>query len=163
MREVTKPSRPARAGEAGMALLIAVLILMMVGALGVAAIDHAGGQSSSAGHARRTTTTFYAADAGIHYGRARVLEKPPVLAPFEATLDDGQTTFRSGTRADTTPQEVAPPDAGPPPEGFSINVGGTGGFFSQNTTLNVTASGPGNATVELESRLSQTVSGYGRY
>jgi hypothetical protein len=152
-----------RPRQEGIALLIAVLMLLMVSAIGVAAIDHAGEQNAVAGHARRTTITFYAADAGVEYGKERVFHKPPILEAFDVTLDDGQTGFRSGTRTDTSAQDVEPPDAGPPPDGFSINVGGSGGFVNQNTTLNVTATGPGNATVELEARVSQTLSGFGRY
>ncbi len=154
---------PKRSDEAGIALLIAVMMLLMVSAIGLAAIDRAGSQAQVAGHARRTTTTFYAADAGVEYARQRVFERPPNLESFQVTLDDGQTSFRSGTRTDTSAQDVTPPDSGPPPDGFSINVGGAGAFVSQNTTFSVTAAGPGNSAIELESRVAQTVSGYGRY
>ena len=47
-------ARPRRSGEAGMALLIAVMMLLMVSAIGLAAIQRAGSQNSIAGHARRT-------------------------------------------------------------------------------------------------------------
>ncbi len=154
--------RPVRRDEAGMALLIAVLMLLMISAIGVAAIDHSGDESESAGHERRTATTFYAADAGIQYGRTRVFTNPPNLDEFEVSLSDG-TTFRSGTRSDGAATALESPDIGAPPEGFSINVGGAGGFVSQNLTMNVTGEGGGNSTVELETRLAQTVSGYGRY
>ncbi len=163
MTAEAKHASSRRNSQDGIALLIAVLLLLMVSAIGVAAIDHAGEQNSVAGHARRTTITFHAADAGIEYGRERVFHKPPVLEPFDITLDDGQTGFYSGTRSDTSAQDVTPPTSGPPPDGFSINVGGPGGFVNQNTTLNVTANGPGSTTVELETRVSQTVAGFGRY
>jgi hypothetical protein len=160
------PARPPlsrRSRQDGIALLIAVLLLLMVSAIGVVAIDHAGEQNSVAGHERRTAITFHAADAGVQYGRQRVFHKPPILDSFDVTLDDGQTGFRSGTRTDTSAQDVAPPDPGPPPDGFSINVGGAGGFVNQNSTLEITATGPGNTTVQLETRVSQTVGGFGRY
>jgi hypothetical protein len=146
-----------------MALLIAVLLLIMVSAIGVAAIDHAGSEQEVAGHARRTATTFYAADAGLEYGRQRILNRPPVLDGFSVTLDDGQTTFRSGPRSAGSAVDLTPPTTAAPPDGFSINVGGAGGFVSLNTTFNITGQGPGNSVVELESRVTQTSSGYGRY
>jgi hypothetical protein len=151
-----------RRDQAGMALLIAILMLLMISAIGVAAIDHSGDESEVAGHERRTTITFYAADAGIQYARTRVFTNPPNLDEFEVALTDG-TTFRSGTRDDGAATELDAPDIGAPPDGFSINVGGAGGFVSENLTVNVTAAGGGNSTVELETRLSQTVAGYGRY
>lgn len=152
----------SRRDQAGMALLIAIMMLLMISAIGVAAIDHSGDENEVAGHERRTTTTFYAADAGIQYGRTRVFRNPPIFDEFEVTLPDG-TTFRSGTRVDGAATALDTPDLGAPPEGFSINIGGAGGFVSENLTMNVTAEGGGNSTVELETRVSQTVSGYGRY
>lgn len=158
---MTHHAQPERA-QAGMALLIAILMLLMISAIGVAAIDHSGDESEIAGHERRTTTTFYAADAGVQYARTRVFTNPPNLESFSLALADG-TTFRSGTRADGAPTALDAPDIGAPPDGFSINVGGAGGFVSQNLTMNVTAQGGQSSTVELETRVSQTVSGYGRY
>ncbi len=158
---MTRQESPRR-DQAGMALLIAILMLLMISAIGVAAIDHSGDESEIAGHERRTMTTFYAADAGIQYGRTRFFANPPNLDEFELTLADG-TTFRSGTKDDGAATALDAPDLGAPPDGFSINVGGAGGFVSSNLTLNVTADGGASSTVELETRLSQTVSGYGRY
>jgi hypothetical protein len=51
-------------------------------------------------------------------------------------------------------------DAGPP-GGFSINWGTGTGFYSRNTTFNVTATAPGGAAVELETRVAQTKGGLG--
>ena len=158
---MTHDASPRR-DQAGMALLIAILMLLMISAIGVAAIDHSGDESEIAGHERRTTTTFYAADAGIQYGRTRIFTNPPNLDEFELTLADG-TSFRSGTKADGAATALDAPELGAPPDGFSINVGGAGGFVSQNLTMNVTGEGGANSTVELETRVSQTVSGYGRY
>jgi hypothetical protein len=147
--------------ESGMALLVAVMMLLLISAIGVAAIDHSGTASQTAGHSRRSTVTFYAADAGVQFGRTRVFQNPPNLSPFTITMDDG-TTARTGRRTDGGPVTITPPDTGAPPEGFSINVGSGTGFVSENTLFSITAQA-GSSTAELETRVAQTRGGYGSY
>ena len=158
---IQPPSLRTLRDESGMALLVAVMLLLLISAIGVSAIEHSGSASQTVGHSRRNTTTFYAADAGIQFGRTRVFQNPPNLSPFQVALDDG-TAFRSGNDPGGTPSASTPPDTGAPPEGFSINVGTGTGFVSENTTFNITAN-LDTSEVELETRVAQTRGGFGSY
>jgi type IV pilus assembly protein PilX len=156
------PAAPARRDEAGMALVIAILLLLLVSAIGVAAIDRSGSESSQAGRGRRNAITFYAADAGIQYGRAQVMESPPRLDSFQVTLLDG-TQFRSGPRAGAGAADLPVPDTGPPPDGFAINVGSGTGFVDEAHRFSVTGVAPDGTEQELETKVAQVKGGFGAY
>lgn len=48
-----------------MALLIAVIVLLLMSALGLAALQHAGDEASGSGRSRRKDATLYAAESGL--------------------------------------------------------------------------------------------------
>lgn len=151
-----------RRDEAGMALLVAILLLLLVSAIGVAAIDRSGSESTQAGRGRRNAITFYAADAGIQYGRSQVMESPPRLDAFEITLLDG-TEFRSGPRSAGAAADLPVPDTGPPPDGFAINVGSGTGFVDETHRFSVTGVARDGAEQELETKVAQVKGGFGSY
>ena len=146
--------------ESGMALIIAVLILVVVSAIGLASIDHAGAEAQESGAARRTMITFHAADAGIQFGISRLVQDPPDLTAYDITLSNG-ARFRSGARTASSAQQLPTPESGPPPDGYALNTGG--GYLTQTFTAPVTAFGVGNSVAELEVRLGKLQAGVGGY
>ncbi len=150
----------ARKGESGIALLIAVLITLLVSALGIAAINHSGAEMSSTGRTRTGIATFHAADGGLGIVERQLSETPLVVAPFNVTFNGGYAV-RSGAKSDATPQEIDSAGAGKPPDGYSINVGS--GYVSSLFRTEVTATGPGGSSIELEVKLSRFESGSGGY
>lgn len=61
-----------RRREAGAAMFMAVLLLVLMGAMGLAAVDMAGRDRQAAGFQNRSLGAFYAAEAGAAHGRALI-------------------------------------------------------------------------------------------
>jgi hypothetical protein len=153
-----RPTHPR--DESGVALLVAVLLLLMVSAIGVAAMDHSRGDSEQSGSSRRATITFHAADAAIQRGLSQLQDSPARLDAFQATLADG-TIYRSGARSASGAQPIPAPETGPPPSGYAINLGA--GYLTHVYNHTVSAFGPGNASLELQARYSKLEAGMGTY
>lgn len=64
--------RPLRRREQGAAMFIAVLLLVLMGAMGLAAVEMAGRDRQAAGFQNRTRGAFYAAEAGAAHGRSLI-------------------------------------------------------------------------------------------
>lgn len=62
--EVRKRDVAGLRDESGVALLIAVILLLLMSALGLAALQHSGDESAGSGRSRRKDATVYAAEAG---------------------------------------------------------------------------------------------------
>jgi hypothetical protein len=147
-----------REPEQGMALFITVFVLLLIGAVAVAAINHSREEATAGGRARATMRTFYSADSGIQLALMHIAQNPPNLNPFNITIDGGRTV-QSRTRADATPQPLVRTGFGPPPEGYEINVGSA--FFNEIFLVNVTSTAPNGASAELEARLARLQAGSG--
>jgi hypothetical protein len=99
-------------------------------------------------------TTFFASDAGIQMVMEKINRTVADVTPVNQTLGDG-TNIRTGTRTDTTPQNVRQGGAvNSPPDGYMINVG-SGGFSTLPYYAEITATGPDNSVVELEAKLGR--------
>jgi len=70
----TAPESSNRRGEGGSAMFIAVLMLVMMGWLGLAAMDTATHDRQVAGWHNRTRSAFYAAEAGVAAGKLLVAQ-----------------------------------------------------------------------------------------
>jgi hypothetical protein len=147
--------------EHGVALIIAVLLLLLVTAIGVAAIHHAGDELSVTGSARRSARMLHAADGGLQVAINRISQPSPDLTPFTHTLEGGDVTIRSGTRNDTVAQPIIAAGSGPPPDGYGINIGS--GFRSRMYQANVTALYRSGSSTELEGKLKKLEIGNGGY
>lgn len=146
--------RRTRSSESGLALIISIMLLLLVSAMGIAAIDHSGSESTLGARERRTMTTFFGANAGIQLVMNRIAQTVPNVTPIDQNLANG-TNVRTGTKADTVPQNVrVGATAARPPDGFMINQG-SGGFVTLPFYAEITARGPTNATVELEAKLGR--------
>ena len=148
------PIRRANKGEAGVALMITVLVLMVVSLLGFAAIRNSELESTAGARSRATTRSLYAADAGVQLALSRLTQNPPKLTAFSVNLVDG-VTLESRTRTQTNPvdlDQVGQAIGGQ--EGFSVNVGAGAKYVSRVFQVNVTSIG-GGSTTEVEARLSR--------
>ena len=142
----------------GIALLIAVLLLLLVSAIGIAAIEHSGGELASGGRARSSTVAFYGADAGLNVAINQLAQEPADLTPLNTTLSDG-TLVQSGTRTDTVPQPLVKGGTGLPPEGYSLNA--NSGYVSRRYRAQVTGRSTGGSAAELEAQFKKLeVGGY---
>ena len=66
-----------RQSEAGIALLIAIFVLLLISVVAIALIVSSGTESSLAGNYRSATGVYYAALAGLEEGRGRLLARDP--------------------------------------------------------------------------------------
>ncbi len=64
-----------RRSEAGIALLIAIFVLLLISVVAIALIVSSGTESAMAGNYRTATGVYYAALAGLEEGRGRLLAK----------------------------------------------------------------------------------------
>ena len=141
-----------RPGESGIAMILAILLLLLLSGIGIAVVDHSGEESAVAGRSRRSSFTFYAADSGIQLSIARVSQFPPQLNAFTATFADG-TTMQTGDRSSGAPQPIERTNVGAPPDGFSIKYGS--GYVTETYRATVSAFGPDGSSAELEAKYSK--------
>jgi hypothetical protein len=149
-RSAPDPASPQ--AEAGIAMLIAVLLLLLISAIGLAAIDHSGTEAARVGIARTRARSLYAADAGVQAAINQLRQGTPVLTGFEYPLSGA--IVRSGPRTASAPQPIEPSGTGAPPEGYAIEVGGSG-FVNQLYRIRTTGRSDGGAVRELEAKVSR--------
>jgi hypothetical protein len=145
--------------ESGMALLVTLLLLLLMSAIAVAAIEHSGEESALGGRSRRSLRTLHAADGGMQVGMSRVVNAQ--FGGFSGTLQDG-TTYRSGDRTASAPQPVQQLGSGPPPEGNCIGVGASC-YRSDLVRQTVSAFAPDGATAEVSAQFAVVQAGTGGY
>ena len=105
-----------RRRETGVALLIAIFVLLLISVVAIALIVSSGTESAMAGNYRTATGVYYAALAGLEEGRGRLLTKnsnsfqstaPTLLPPSGTPLAVGQPFYIINPAASET---VAPWD-----------------------------------------------------
>jgi hypothetical protein len=139
----------------GMALLVTVFVLLLVGAVAVAAIHHSGEEAAAGGRTRATMRNLYAADSGIQLALTRIAQNPPTTVPFSVNLQGGHNV-QSRAREDATPQNLDRVGFGPPPPGYQL-----GAFFNEIYLVNVTSTSPNGASAEIEAKLARLQAGTG--
>src|SRR5256884_5478116 len=102
LRRTTRKRRQ----EAGIALLIAIFILLLIGVVAIALVVSSGTESALAGNYRSSTNVYYAAVAGPGEGRAR--GRAPKTQPLTNTHPPAPRT--------TPPRPPPPPPPPPPPD-----------------------------------------------
>jgi hypothetical protein len=149
-----------RAREEGVALMISVLVLLLVSAMAISAIEHSGEERAAGARLRSAARTLYAADAGIQIVMNRLAQSPPNPNAIDVTLSGG-VSVQSRERNDTAPMDFSSEGPGPPPPGFQLNIGS--GFSSAIYLANVTAVAPDGSATELETKLGTLDTGGGGY
>ena len=148
-----------RKREQGVALLITLVLILLVGVLVLTSIGHSGDESVAGARARATARALYAADGGMQLAFARVTQQPPVTTPIDISI--GNMSVQSRTRADAAAQNLDSLGSGPPPEGYGVNTGS--GYVSELFRVNMTSLGPTGSTAELRAKLYQFSASSGRY
>jgi hypothetical protein len=72
-----RSTRRNQGQESGIALLIAIFVLLLISVVGIALIVSSGTESALAGNYRSSTGAYYAALAGLEEARGRLLAKNP--------------------------------------------------------------------------------------
>ena len=151
-RTHTKHRRARRKGEEGIALITVILVIFLLTASALSSVDFTEQEARAGGQSRATMRSLYAAEAGLQLSMARI-QPPEDLTPFSFAMADG-TVVESRKRSDGAPQTVGGANgsvAGPPPEGYAINVGA--GYANRVFELHATAVGNNDLTSELEAKV----------
>lgn len=138
-----------RRGEQGVALLITVILILLVGILVLTSIAHSGDESVAGARARSTARALHAADGGMQLALARIAQDPPNTSAIDITI--GNLSVQSRTRAQGAAQPLDSLGQGPPPEGYGVNMGS--GYVSELFRVDMTSLGPTGSTAQLESKL----------
>ncbi len=149
--------------QAGIALLIAVILMLMISAIGLSALQSAGGEASASGRSARKLTTFFAADSGMSVVMQQ-LDTTLTKAQYAdgVILDDTQfmqnpaglfTQVRTGTVDNATAQPVTR-IRGIAPKGGALNVNSPNSFVLGIYRADVLATDPVGGRVELQVQLA---------
>jgi hypothetical protein len=151
-----------RRRESGAVLFVAVLMLALMGVLAIASIEATTRDREAAGYTNRTSTSFYAAEAGVAAAREAVkaVTDPTATVAFP---DQGTPTLLGDTslydkEGGNLPRYYGDPDfANPIQYRDEVNIGGgfsveTGGFKGTGTLwqINVVGESPDGSTTRLE-------------
>jgi len=160
---VTPPASSVLRDERGAALLIAVVLLLLMSALGITALQHAQDEAAASGRSRRKDATLYAAEAGLAQAQSRLLAgyaTPEGVASFftinePALVSDGfgnPIAVRSGRPDNPVPQSINASDApsGEPPDGYQI--GASAGYDFRAVRADIVATDADNGTVHLQAQ-----------
>ncbi len=85
--------------ERGVALVIALIMLVILTLIGINSINSSVFETRISGNERVGSAAFYAAEGGVRVGVSRI----PDTTPFSGTVGD-DVTYRSGRLTDTSPQ-----------------------------------------------------------
>ena len=158
--------------ERGMALLIAVVLLLLMSALGVAALQHSGDESAGGGRSRRKDSTLYAAEAGQQMVQSRLFAEWNGMSSEGFTIDEpslvsdafgNPIAVRSGAPGPAgLPATPAKLDDkannmktnAPQRDGFTLNIGGLNRRTFRAVRSDVVAQDLGNGLVHLQAQYS---------
>ncbi len=154
--------------ESGIALLIAVVLMLMVSAVALSALDRARQENLGSTAGRRKVATLIAADAGLRLVENQLLTgtgPTPDTAPIEdlGFVDAGNglsTTFRTGEINSSAALPILKV-GGTVREGGQLNVGGAGTYSYGVYRAGVVAADPGGASVQLNAQWTVLEEGAG--
>jgi hypothetical protein len=122
-------------GEQGTALIIAMLLLVMMGMIGLAALETVSRDRQVAGFQSRKGLAFYAAEAGIAVARERIMN------------NGGEPTVTNTALGDTSLFPYGQPSFGPDPsldgDGIEDLGGGSTGGSKDAGAMNLANQGNG--------------------
>lgn len=160
---VTRSILSSARDESGMALLIAVVLLLLMSALGLTALQHAQDEASASGRARRKDSTLYAAEAGLALVQSRLLDNWGVAQPAPFTIDeaslvkdafDNPIAVRSGRPENSVAQTISAAGGGSaaPPDGFMVNLGNQGAQAFTPVRADIVATDSSSGMVHLQAQ-----------
>jgi hypothetical protein len=158
--------------ESGMALLIAVILLLLMSALGLAALQHSSDESAGSGRSRRKDSTLYAAEAGQAMAANIMFANWDAMASTEFFIDEpnmvtdafgNPIAVRSGTPGPAglpaTPAKIDDQQSGmksnsKPKDGFMLNIGNANRRTFTTRRVDIVAADSGNGLVHLLAQYS---------
>jgi hypothetical protein len=163
-QRVTRSGAERLRDERGMALLIAVVLLLLMSALGITALQHAQTEASASGRSRRKDATLYAGEAGLSMVQQRLLSNwgGATMAPF--TIDEASMVtdgfgypiaVRTGRPEDgDTAQPIGGSGTGraEAADGFMLNLGNQGAQSFSAIRADVVATDSGDGMVHLQAQ-----------
>jgi hypothetical protein len=135
--------------EAGITLLVTVLLIVLVGILVLTSLTHSGDESVAGARERSSDRVLHAADGGMQMALNHVTQDPPDTDPIDVTI--GDMSVQSRTRAQTSAQGLTTLGPGLPPRGYAINSGS--GYSSELFLVDMTSLGPTGSTAEIQSKI----------
>jgi hypothetical protein len=89
---------PPKSEQSGIALLLAIFVLLLVCVVGLAMLTASGTETSLSGNYRSSTAVYYASLSGLEEGRGRLLPKNPnylsgYIPPYGSTLALGHVIY----------------------------------------------------------------------
>src|SRR5271170_714993 len=91
-----KKDRKKRRSESGIALLIAIFVLLLISVVAIALLVSSGTETALGTNYRTSSTVYYAAMAGLEEARGRLLPKNPTylgISTIPNPLPLGQTVY----------------------------------------------------------------------
>jgi len=157
-------------GERGIALIVTVLLLMMISAIGLAALRHAGDESVISASSRRKLSVVYAADSAMNVLAERLLTGNPSSSIYLAPMDDPSLltneaglpiAVRTGSVDSTVPQPVVRVGSAPG-GGSQLNIGSAGTQSYGVYRASVVSSDAGGAQAQIQAQF-RIAEGSGSY
>ena len=153
--------RPSVMDESGIALLIAVVLLLMVSALGLTALQSAQDEATGSARGRRKVMTLYAADSGLRLVEDQLADstiqypnRNPVTSSSVMTDQwGGSTAIRTGEAQNPVAQAIQRIGKGNI-EGFSLNMNSAGSFAYGIYRTGMVATDNTGGVVELQAQYS---------
>jgi len=147
--------------EGGIALLLVIMMLLLVSALGIAALNRAGDEMSEGSSSRRQVRNLAAAEAGLKLVGAQLAAAQAGSAPpstpiyvtdFVTESGGLSTQVRTGRLTDTTAQPITPVGTAAA-SGGDLRVG-YGAAPRLIYRVNVVATDPSGGNVQLQAQFS---------
>ncbi|MGH9888613.1 MAG: hypothetical protein ACREBE_23980 [bacterium] len=164
-RRVTQYGSERLRDERGMALLIAVVLLLLMSALGITALQHAQTEASASGRSRRKDATLYAGEAGLSLVQERLLSNwgGATMASFtideDALVTDGfgnAIAVRTGRPENSAAESVCGGGSGTgraeASDGFMLNIGNQGAQSFSACRADVVATDTDEGMVHLQAQ-----------
>jgi Tfp pilus assembly protein PilX len=153
--------RQSTGDERGVALLIAVVLLLMVSALGLTALQSAQDEATGSARGRRKTMTLYAADSGLKLVEQQLAasstQYPNRNAITSSSVMQDQwgasTSIRTGEAENPVPQAIQRVGKANV-EGFQLNVNSSGSFSYGIYRTGMVATDNTGGVVELQAQYS---------
>ncbi len=160
---VTRTASETLRDERGAALLVAVVLLLLMSALGITALQHAQDEASASGSSRRKDATLYAGEAGLALVQANLLANynggttPAFTIDDPGLVNDGfgnPIAVRSGRPENAVAEAIgggsgATAEA---PDGFMLNLGSGNAQSFAAVRADIVATNAGNGTVHLQAQ-----------
>jgi Tfp pilus assembly protein PilX len=155
-------------GESGIALVVTVLLLLLVSAIGISALNRAGDEKIVSTVSRRQVSNLSAAEAGLRLVQAQLENNTVGIPPDTALSRPGLfqdvsglfTGVRSGTVDTATAQKIQPVGY-TIPDGSEVRTGGGGAAPRLVYRVNVVASDPSGGNVQVQAQFSVRNTGPG--